>query len=387
MQNKFSDIYRINEANIKIIKTKPHYDKDVVKWIESIMNDTDPIEINLIISDMVFGHQAQKLLMSNNLSINIELPCEKKKEIKKAQSFNLEPYSECNKREIAGSINSKGNTWKIFSFKYENGLDFKKFFENGFDFDFEVIENETHTFSILEQKCKNNNGGCDSICQFYNKNALNIAFIKNFEKYTKSLEKFYYKLMKLNFLVYHLIKKFNSQFEENRIWFAKCLIFRKADEIFYAEKPLKKENKFDAHFINVFSQWLFDISNGKMIVEIKKSNILSNFVLHSYNRYFEEFDDEGLSKITEFKQKKSLSCYLGNPLNISNPSFIKINKKCASVFCNSFSFDEYCKDCQKLILKKDCFKCEKCRKEFIDQPNLYLFKGKSLPKYCKSCSI
>lgn len=374
MQDKFSDIYIINKENLEIIKSKPNYDQEVVKWIESIIEDSDPIEINLIISDIFFGSRNKKPTIFKPRDLET---APKKNEVR---SLNLEENSGSIKTQINCKINKNQNSWKILSYKYENAFNFEQLSENGFNFDFEVIENETHTFEILDQGYYQKD--YDLLCRFYNKNGSNMVFKKNFEKKIESPEMFYYKLMKLNFLIYHLIKRFNSQFKEYRIWFSKCFIFKRENEIFYAEKPLKKENKFDADFINFFSHWVLDISNQKLLIEIKQSNILSNFVIHTYNRYFEEFNDAGSAKIEEFKQNQK--SYLCDPLKTCNK---KINKKCSSIFCNCFSFDEYCKDCQKLILKKDSFKCQNCQKEFTDQPNLYLFKGKTLPKYCKSCSL
>lgn len=383
-----SDIHKINKENLQYVRLKKICDQNVLIWLENSIDELDPIYFNHLIYQIIENEK------NKNRKINekqLKLPKFKASEFKNTNSpiFNMlqsnifskvQSESTQIKSKIMEKMEEKMDKnekfWKILSFKFDPLFCFERFLENDFDVDYQITENIHHSLKITKYQ-----EGTDLLGEYYNRKGLKIIFIKNINQEITRKSYFFHKLMKINYLLHHLVRIFNKEFKQDKIYFGKGCILRRNDEIFYAEKPLKKEVKENTLFFDYFCHWIYHNSKQKLVFEIKKNNILSNFVPHSYNRYFEEFGDEGFEKI-EFLMRNH-KCNICNKLDSYQK---KIVKKCTNIFCNEFSFEEYCKNCSLEILTKELKKCERCYKFFYILPNEFIFKGKNLPKFCANCN-
>lgn len=389
-----TDLEKINLENLNIMKSKPGYEKTVIEWLENSLNELDPVYVNHVIFHMFEENKNKRNMI---VKASPEIPKSKyssnerisKKAPKLNESdifFNKNPdiFEKENQIIEKNEENSTFQTssWKIFSFSNDKNIDMERFFESGFNIDYEIKEKIQNSLIIHDNQTVKMNKNIDFLGEYNDNKGVNIIFIKNLHKKIEKPKLFFHKLMKINFILHHLIRKFNSLFDHNKIYFSKGLILKKNDEILYAEKPLKKENlKDNIIYIEYFAHWIYEISNQKLVCEIKNTGILTDFILHSYNGYFEEFKDEGFDKMEEIMQNHKcnhLCKYL-------KPYAKQIYKKCQNIFCNKFTFQKFCENCFKIVKEEEKKWCTICKNQFTIKPNEYIFKGKSVPNICHKC--
>lgn len=188
------------------------------------------------------------------------------------------------------------------------------------------------------------------------------------KKYTNIIEKqseFFFKLIKLNFLLRCFIRQFNRQQFFGKLHFSKGIILSNKKNFFYAEKPTVIS---EPNLLEEFLEWGKIISGGKFF--FTKSNdafINSGILIHTKHRVFKELGDNG---IDEIKTMRSLA---------------KVLKKCKNLFCNEFSLNEFCQKCLKELEITDRIICGLCGLNKEVKKNIYIFAGKDPPRMCEDC--
>ena len=193
------------------------------------------------------------------------------------------------------------------------------------------------------------------------------------KKHTANIDneaEFFFKLIKLNFFLRCFVKQFNRQKIVDKLNFSKGIILSNKNKFFYAEKP----NLISApKLYGEFFKWTERISRGKFFLSKSKDSLInSQILIHTKDREFKEFGDNGLNLAKSSKGLKNQS---------------KLFKKCKNLFCNEFSVNEYCQKCLKDIETTETIICRLCGMEAEVRKNFYLFVGKDPPNRCESCLI